>query len=422
MPVLVTGLNYKGTPLELLERFSFEVAELPKALLAARASEHIREAVILSTCNRTEVYAVVDAYHGGVGALRQFLSEFHHVAPEDFSDRLYGLYEDEAVAHLFSVASGIDSMVIGEPQILTQVRRSFRTADEEGTVSSTLSALFRQAIRVGRRARAETGIARSASTLAMAGATLARNELGSLDGRSVLVVGAGKMSDLAAVAIAQEGANVLVANRTASRAHAVAERAGGRAVAMGELGAALAESDLVLASTGASQPLITKEMVATAMAGRARPLILLDLAVPRDVEHDADDVPGVTLKDMDDLREAVAPDVEHLHEVDRVRRIIAEEVPKFLAWQRTHSLAPLLEALQQRVENVRISELKRAASLLADLDDRERAAVETLTRSMLSKLLHDPVKALKEHAGTAQGEVLARALRMLYALPDEQAE
>ncbi|MGZ4209753.1 MAG: glutamyl-tRNA reductase, partial [Actinomycetota bacterium] len=322
----------------------------------------------------------------------------------------------------FSVASGIDSMVIGEPQILTQVRRSFRTADEEGTVSSTLSALFRQAIRVGRRARAETDIARSASTLAMAGATLARNELGSLDGRSVLVVGAGKMSDLAAVAIAQEGANVLVANRTASRAHAVAERAGGRAVAMGELGAALAESDLVLASTGASQPLITKEMVATAMAGRARPLILLDLAVPRDVEHDADDVPGVTLKDMDDLREAVAPDVEHLHEVDRVRRIIAEEVPKFLAWQRTHSLAPLLDALQRRVENVRISELKRAASLLADLDDRERAAVETLTRSMLSKLLHDPVKALKEHAGTAQGEVLARALRMLYALPDEQAE
>lgn len=422
MPVLVVGLNYKGTPLELLERFSFDSPELPKALLAARASEHVREAVILSTCNRTEVYAVVDAYHGGVAALRQFLSEFHHVAPDEFSDRLYGLYEDEAVTHLFSVASGIDSMVIGEPQILTQVRRSFRTADEEDAVGSTLSALFRQAIRVGRRARAETGIARSASTLAMAGATLARIELGSLDGRSVLVVGAGKMSDLAAVAIAEEGARVLVANRTASRAHAVAERAGGEAINMSELVQALSQADLVLASTGASQPIITKEMVAAAMAGRDRPLVLLDLAVPRDVEHEARDVDGVTLKDMDDLREAVAPDVEQLHEVDHVRRLIAEEVPKFLAWQRTHALAPLLDALQQRAETVRQAELKRAASLLADLDDRERAAIETVTRSMLAKLLHDPVKALKEHAGTAQGEALARALRMLYELPDERIE
>ncbi|HEV2685502.1 MAG TPA: glutamyl-tRNA reductase, partial [Actinomycetota bacterium] len=149
MSVLVAGLNYKSTPLDLLERFAFDSSELPKALLAARASEHVREAVILSTCNRTEVYAVVDGFHSGVGALRQFLSEFHHVAPEDFTDRLYGLYEDEAVAHLFSVASGVDSMVVGEPQILTQVRRAFRTADEEDAVGSTLSALFRQAIRVG---------------------------------------------------------------------------------------------------------------------------------------------------------------------------------------------------------------------------------------------------------------------------------
>jgi glutamyl-tRNA reductase len=420
MSVLVAGLNYKSTPLDLLERFSFDNAELPKALLAARASEHVREAVILSTCNRTEVYAVVDGLHSGVGALRQFLSEFHHVAPEEFSDRLYGLYEDEAVTHLFDVASGIDSMVVGEPQILSQVRRAFRTADEEDAIGSTLSALFRQAIRVGRRARAETDIARSASTLAMAGATLARLELGSLGGRTVLVVGAGKMSDLAAVAIAQEGARVLIANRTPSRAHTVAERAGGTTVAMADLQAALAEADLVLASTGASQPLITREMVVAAMQGRARPLVMLDLAVPRDVEPGAADVPGVTLKDMDDLREAVAPDGEQLREVDRVRAIVGEEVPKFVAWQRAHALSPLLHALQTRAENVRVAELKRAAGLLADLDEREREAVETLTRSMIAKLMHDPVKALKDHAGTAAGEALARALRMLYALPDDE--
>ena len=420
MSVLVAGLNYKSTPLDLLERFSFDPAELPKALLAARASEHVREAVILSTCNRTEVYAVVDGFHSGVGALRQFLSEFHHVAPEDFSDRLHGLYEDEAVAHLFEVSSGIDSMVVGEPQILSQVRRAFRTADGEGAVGPTLSALFRQAIRVGRRARAETDIARSASTLAMAGATLARAELGSLDGKTVLIVGAGKMSDLAAIAIAQEGARVLIANRTPSRAYVVAERAGGTAVAMADLQAALAEADLVLSSTGASHPLITREMVVAAMQGRGRPLVLLDLAVPRDVEPAAADVTGVTLKDMDDLREAVAPDGDQLHEVDRVRSIIGEEVPKFVTWQRTHALAPLLHALRTRAEDVRTTELKRAAGLLADLDEREREAVETLTRSMIAKLLHDPMKALKDQAGTAGGEALARALRMLYALPDDE--
>ena len=420
MSVLVAGLNYKSTPLDLLERFSFDATELAKALHAARASEHVREAVILSTCNRTEVYAVVDGFHSGVGALRQFLSEFHHVAPEDFTDRLYGLYEDEAVTHLFAVASGIDSMVVGEPQILSQVRRAFRTADEEGAVGSTLSALFRQAIRVGRRARAETQIARSASTLAMAGATLARAELDSLEGKTVLVVGAGKMSDLAAVAIAQEGARVLIANRTASRAHIVAERAGGTAVAMADLQTALVDADLVLASTGASQPLITRDMVAAAMEDRVRPLVILDLAVPRDVEPAAAEVDRVTLKDMDDLREAVAPDGEQLREVDRVRDIIGEEVPKFVSWQRTHALAPLLHALQGRAEHVRSAELKRAAGLLADLDDREREAVETLTRSMIAKLLHDPMKALKEQAGTAGGEALARALRMLYALPDDE--
>jgi len=422
MSVLVVGLNYKSTPLELLERFSFDATELPKALLAARSSEHVREALILSTCNRTEVYAVVDGYHGGVGALRQFLSEFHHVEPDDFADRTYGLYEDEAITHLFSVASGIDSMVIGEPQILSQVRHAFRVAGEEGALGSTLSALFRQAIRVGRRARAETGISRSASTLAMAGATLARAELGTLSGRTVLVVGAGKMSDLAAVAISQDGAHLLVANRTVARAHAVAARAGGEAVAMSDLQDAITKADLILASTGASQPIITRDMVAAAMEARPdRPLVLLDLAVPRDVEAEASDVDGVTLKDMDDLREAVSPDGEQLREVDDVRRLIAEEVPKFLAWQRAHALAPLLDALQQRAETIRAAELKRAGGLLADLDERERAALETLTRSMIAKLLHDPVKALKEQAGTAGGEALARALRMLYALPDEES-
>jgi glutamyl-tRNA reductase len=421
MAVLVAGLSYRRVPLDLLERFSFDQTDLPKALHALRSSEHIREAVILSTCNRTEVYAAVAGFHSGLSSLRQFLSEFHHVPVDEFSDRLYGLYEEQAVVHLFNVASGIDSMVVGEPQILTQVRKAFRTADEEGTVGPTMSALFRQAIRVGRRARAETGISRSAATLAMAGATLARSELDSPDGRTVLIVGAGKMSDLAAGAIAAEGARVLIANRTPTRAAAVAARVGGDAVLMSELGNAIARADLVLTSTGSHDPVITRDMVANAMRARpGRPLVLLDLAVPRNVEPSAGEIEGVRLQDMDDLREAVAPDRDQLGEVERVRTIVADEAPRFAMWQRTHQLAPLIAALQERAETARISELRRAASVLSELNERERAAVETLTRSIVAKLLHDPMKAVKSLAGTAEGEALARALRMLYALPDEE--
>jgi glutamyl-tRNA reductase len=255
----------------------------------------------------------------------------------------------------------------------------------------------------------------------MAGATLARVELGSLEGRTVLIVGAGKMSDLAAGALTAERAHVLIANRTATRAAAVAARTGGIAVPMTELAGAIADADLVLTSTGSSDPVITREMVATAMQGRTdRPLVLLDLAVPRDVEHSAGDIEGVRLKDMDDLREAVAPDRDQIEEIERVRAIVADEAPRFAMWQRTHLLAPLLSALQQRAETVRSAEVRRATTILAQLSERERAAIETLTRSIVAKLLHDPMKAVKSLAGTSEGEALARALRMLYALPDEE--
>lgn len=419
MSVLVVGLSYKGAPLDLLERLSFVPSDLPKALHAARASEHVREAVILSTCNRVEVYGVVEGFHSGVHALSSFLADFHHAPFEAFAERLACRYEGEAVSHLFGVASGIDSMVVGEPQILQQVRRAFRLAAEEGAVGPVLSALFRHAIRVGRRARTETAIARSASALALAGATAARAELGSLSGRTVLVVGAGKMSDLSVAALASEGAHMLVANRTADRARARAARVGGETVAMADLAGALERADLVLTSTGSHEPVVTRDAVAGAMRARAgRPMVILDLAVPRDVEPSAGEIPGVSLRDLEALRETVAPSAEQLLEVDRVRALVAAETPRFLAWQRAHVLAPMLAALQDRAERVRERELERAASLLAGLGGAERDAVETLTRSIVSKLLHDPVAAVKRLAGTPEGEALARALRALFDLEE----
>lgn len=419
MSVLVVGLTYRKVPVELLERFAFDAQALPKGLHQLRGLEHVREGAILSTCNRTEVYALVTGFHAGVAALRQFLSDFHHVPATEFAASLDALYEEDAVEHLFAVASGIDSMVVGEPQILQQVRQAFRVATEEGATGPVLSALFRQAIGVGRRARAETGIARSAATFVEAGATLAREALGTLEGKTVLVVGAGKMSDLAARQVARGGATVLVCNRTASRARSLAQRIGGEELPLTTLGAGLRRADLVLSSTGSSEPLISREMVADAMEARPdRRLVLLDLAVPRDVDPAAASIRGVTLRDLDDLREAVAPGAEQLREVERVRAIISEEVPRFTLWQRAHRLAPLIGALQAKAEAARRSALRRAASKLGDLEEREREAIEALTRSLVATMLHPPVAAMKGKAGTAEGEALARALRELFDLPE----
>ena len=421
MSILVVGLTYRTAPVELLERFAFDATALPKALHQLTSSEHVREGAILSTCNRVEVYGLVTGYHAGLAELRRFLAEFHHLPAEEFGYVLETGYEEEAISHLFDVAAGIDSMVVGEPQILAQVRAAFRTAADESAVGPVLSALFRHAIRVGRRARAETSIGATVKTFAGAGADLAREALGSLDGATVLVVGAGKMSDLAARRLVRDGATVLVANRTQARARALAERIGGADIPITGLDEGLARADLVLSSTGSPEPIITREMVSAAVAARShRPLVLLDLALPRDVDPSVRTVEGVVLRDLDDLRDALAPGPEQLLQVRRVREIVAEEVPRFSRWQRSHHLAPLLEALQARGESARARELRRAAAKLADLSERERQAVELLTSSIVAKLLQGPVDALKSKAGTAEGEALARALRELFDLPHRE--
>jgi glutamyl-tRNA reductase len=417
--VLVVGLTHRKAPVELLERFAFDRSALPKALHQLVSAEHVREGVILSTCNRTEVYALVSGFHAGLAELRRFLSEFHHVDADEFTGLLDSRYEEDAVSHLFAVASGIDSMVVGEPQILSQVRESFRVAGEESAAGPVLSALFRQAIRVGRRARSETGIGKTVKTFAGAGADLARDALGALGSKTVLVVGAGKMSDVAARRMAKEGATVLVANRTPSRAKALASRIGGEEIPMTSLADGLHRADLVLTSTGSSVPVITRELVLEAFRERSdRPLVLLDLAVPRDVEPSVDDIEGVIVRDLDDLREALVPGPEQLREVDRVLAIIGDEVPRFTRWQRAHHLAPLLGALQAHGEQVRDRELKRTLARLSRLTDGEREAVEALARSIVAKLFHGPVTTVKQAAGTAEGEALARALRDLFDLPE----
>lgn len=422
MPVLALGVSFRRAPVELLERLSFPQEDLPKAYHHLASLEAVEEAVILSTCNRVEVYAGVPRYHQGFLDLKRFLSESRDVPADQFAEPLYAHYEDDAAEHVFSVAAGIDSMVLGEPQIQSQVRQALRWAQGERAAGPILTTLYREALRVGRRARRETGIESSPAAFVEAGATLASAHLGGLNGRSVLVIGAGEMSALAIRALRDRGVgSVTILNRTPERAARLARRSGGTAhEGMGRLEAELSRADLVVSSTGATGLVLPEELVGRAISARRRPLFLLDLAVPRDVDPAAGELPGVRVADIDDLREGLSERRDELRaEVDRVRAIVAQETERFGRRQREARLAPLIKALHRRGDEIRAREIRRLASRLRGLSDRDRRAVEALAAGVVAKLLHDPVVRLKEGAGTAEGEAHARALAELFDLDVE---
>ena len=426
MPVFVLGLNFRSAPLELLERLSITPERRPKALAHLLSQEHVQEGVILSTCNRVEVYAAISRFHSGATGVRRFLAEFHHADPQDFADFLYAYYDERAVQHLFGVAAGADSMVLGEAQILGQVREAFQAAQDEHATGPLLSALFAHAIKAGRRARTESGIGDRLASTVTVGLQLAEARLGSLDGSRVLVVGAGRMGRLAVQGARAAGAGqVVVANRTPARAAAVAQTVpGARAVTLDRLEAELAAADLAVASTAAVTPTLTRELVERALAvRRAGPLVLLDLGVPRDVDPEVHGLPGVVLADLDALRALLETgDDADLRELERARRLIVEETRAFMVAQREARLAPTIRALRTRAEAVRQLELAAAAGRLAGLDERQRAAVEALTRGLVNKLLHDPIVRGKALAAGPDGELVATILRTLYALDDADAD
>jgi glutamyl-tRNA reductase len=419
MPILALGVSYRQAPVELLERLSFAEDDLPKAYRSLRDLEAVKEAVILSTCNRVEVFAEVSAYHAGFLDLKRFLAESREVHPDEFAEPLYSHYEDDAAEHLFSVASGIDSMVLGEPQILSQVRQAYRLAQAEGATGRMLAALLRGAVTAGKRARAETDIGASPAAFVETGAELAARALGGLDGRSVVVVGAGGMAVLAAEYLRTRGVGSMrIVNRSVERAARLAARTGGEHSGLEFLTHAISHADLVVTSTGAAGTVISPELVLEArrLNGHSnRPLFLLDLAMPRDVEAGVADIPGVMLADLDDLKGALADRSARLDaEVEQVRAIVREEVGRFAAWRRSARLAPLIQALRERGERIAAAELTRAAPRLAGMDDREREAVEALALGIVAKMLHDPIVRLK--GGSGQGDALARAAAELFGI------
>ena len=419
MSVVAVGLNHRTVPLELLERVNVSPARLPKVLGDIAEREHISEVVVLSTCHRTEVYAVAERYHGAVQDIRHAFSELAFIPPEDFSDHLYTYFDGGAVNHLFSVAAGLDSVVLGESEILGQVRQAWQSAHAEGVAGPRLAALFRQAVVAGKRARTETAIARGTTSLSHAAVDMAARRVGSLKGKRILLLGAGDVGESMALAVAGiAGAQVFVANRTWERAVALASRMGGRAVQLDGLAAALGEADVLLTSTGAPSAIVDHTDLAPVVEARGgRPLLIVDVAMPRDIDPAVAELPGVELLDLDDVRAFVEAGLaERRREIARVRAIVDEEREHFLENATAREVAPTISALRERVEGLRLAELDRQRGRLEGLDPKQREAVEAVTRSVLAKLLHDPTVRLKDAAGTARGERLSDALRELFDL------
>lgn len=417
MLVMALGLSYKTAPLALLERMVFQPQSLPTALAALR--QYCSHGVILSTCNRVEVYALVGHHDSGRRALLRFLQDYHHLAAADIEPYSYVLTQADAVAHLFRVAAGLDSMMLGETQIIGQVRAAYATAQEHGAPGAVLARLFRQALEVGKRAHRETRICHSAVSLSAAAVELARLQLGDLRRHTALVVGAGETSRLAARTLQAQGAGrVLVLNRTLDRARALAEAVGGEALPLDALQPALATADVVISSTGAGEYVLPAPAVRAAMADRPeRPLYCIDVAIPRDVDPAAAELPNVYVYNLSDLQRVTLPGAEgRASDVQAVQQIVEEEVARFFQWWDEREVVPTIAALRARAEAIRQAELAKALGRLGPLGERERETLDALTQAIVNKLLHAPTVRLKERAGENDGRRYVPAVRALFQL------
>ena len=417
MSILVIGVNHRTSPLALLERVAVPADHLPKAIASLVSRVDVREAVVVSTCNRTEVYAVAERFHGAYSDIRDFFCELGGILPEELHPHLYSQHDEAAIAHLFEVASGLQSAVLGETEILGQVRGAWEVAQVEGGAQATLNLLFRHALETGKRARTETAISRSTASVSSAAVEMATDRLGSLAGRQVLVLGAGEMGEGVAVALVGAGAEIVVTNRTHERALALAERTGGTVVPYAHLADALRTADVLVTCSGAGV-VVDVDLVEQARGDGSRELLVVDIAVPRNVAPEVAHCPQVTLLDLDDLRDWAAKGIElRAAETGHVRAIVSEEVERFLVDKTARQAAPLVTSMYERAESIRTAELERFASKLSGLDEQQRAVVDALTKGIVAKLLHRPSVQLKDGAGTPRGERNAAAVRDLFDLP-----
>ncbi|MGY1670156.1 glutamyl-tRNA reductase [Geodermatophilus sp. SYSU D00710] len=421
MSLLAVGISHRTAPVALLEQFAMTRDDQVKALHELVGSDHVSEALVLATCNRVEVFAEVDRFHGGVAEVSRVLARQAGAGVEELTPYVTVHYEDQAVAHLFTVAAGLDSMVVGETQVLGQLRAAYALAQEEGTVGRCLHPVAQHALRVGKRIHSETGIDRAGASLVTVSLDHAEDRIGPLAGRPALVVGAGSMGALAASTLSRRGALVTVASRSPESAARLAAAVDGGTAEMADLRTAVADADVLVTCTGATGLVVGTDVVAAAMAGRAdRPLAVVDLALPRDVDPGVAALPGVHVVDLALLQgersatggtgPVAADDVAAAH------ALIEAETALLRAERQAAAVAPTVSALRSQAAEVVDAELLRLAARLPDLDARARSEIARTVRRVVDKLLHEPTVRVKELASTPGGVDYADALRALFGL------
>jgi glutamyl-tRNA reductase len=435
--LLAVGVSHQTAPVALLEQFAMGADDTVKALHELVGSDHVSEAIVLATCNRVEVFAEVDRFHGGVTEVSRVLARQAGATVEELSPYVTVHYEDQAVAHLFTVAAGLDSMVVGETQVLGQLRNAYAIAREQGTVGRAMHPVAQRALRVGKRVHSETGIDKAGASLVSVSLDRAEERIGSLAGRPVLVVGAGSMGALAATTLARRGAAVTVSSRTSAHAQRLATAVEGRAAHLADLPAEIAAVDVLVTCTGARGIVIGTEVVAGAMrsrigaAGPDRPLVVIDLALPRDVDPGVAALPGVHVVDLALLQgerngallqgergadgHASASPVA-ADDVAAAHALIEAETALLRAERQAAAVAPTVSALRSQAAEVVDAELLRLSARLPDLDARARAEVTRTVRRVVDKLLHEPTVRVKELASAPGGVDYADALRALFGL------
>src|SRR5436309_1715566 len=425
MNIIAVGLNHRTAPVELRERFAVSESRLPEALARLKRWPGIDEGCILSTCNSVELYAVVKRTAHGVEAPRDYLGTLaSDISLEQLEPHLYCLDGAEAIRHLFRVAASLDSMVVGEPQILGQVKEAYATARAVGAVHSQLDLLLTRAFAVAKRVRTETAVGSSVVSVASVAVELAKKIFGSLQGRHVYLVGAGKMSELAARHLMAHGAaSIFVANRTHERAAQLAGKFNGQVILFEQLYETCDRADIVITSTGAPHAIFRREHGELFLSRRKnRPMFFIDIAVPRDVAPEMNDLDGIFVYDIDDLQQAVSTHVaDRRREAERAEAIVQSEVERFQARVQTLDVVPTIVSLHDHLETIRQAEIDRVRARLGPLSPEQEMAVETLTRGIVNKIMHTPISTLKTAAREPEATTVIDVVRRLFNLEEKKA-
>ncbi len=419
MNLQLIGVNHRSAPVEVRERFAISEKKLPEALQSLVQYPGVEEGLIISTCNRVEVLA---GLKNGTADLRGFLRDYFHLDPSEFDQHLYEFREHEAVQHLFRVACSLDSMVVGEPQILGQLKEAYAVARAVGAVQSNLDALLTRSFAIAKRIRTETAIASSAVSVASVAVELAKKIFGDLKGKNVYLVGAGKMSELAARHLLANGAgSIFVANRTYDRALSLASKFSGRALRFEELYETADQADIIISSTGAPVAIFRKEHGERFMARRRnRPMFFIDIAVPRDVDPAMNDVDGVFVYDIDDLQQVVASHLsDRKKEASKAEEIVKVEVERFAQRMQTLDVVPTILSLQEYLEDIRQAEIDRYRSRLGQISSEQEAAIDAMTHAMINKIMHTPIVALKTAAKDPESTTVIDVIRKLFNLQEK---